>query len=106
MKTESRKHEVNLFHFRVGLNLWIEKGLMLFAEGIYNRELTEHGNFKLEAHGSKIVYYCREQGRTWSGDNWVWGTVSDKRVYVSQDKGDYELRLGGWNLRAGIRIMF
>ena len=105
-ETESKKHKIDLFHFRVGLSLHIEKGLMLFAEGIYTRELTEYGDFKLEAHGSEIVYFWREQGEDQSADNSVWGIVSDKRIYVPQDKREYKLRLGGWNLKAGIRIMF
>jgi len=81
---------------------------MLFAEGVYTRELTEYGNFKLEAHSSEIIYYWREQDDYPSGGPYgaIKGIVSDNRVYVPQDEGRYEIRLGGWNLKVGIRIMF
>lgn len=106
VETENKKHKIDLFHFRAGLTLHIEKGLNLFVEGIYNRELTKDGNFKLEAYGSEIIYYWREQGGNWFGDNSVWGSVVDNRVYSPNDFGEYKLNIGGWNLKAGIRIMF
>lgn len=99
VETRNEKVNMNLFHFRAGFNLWLEKGFGIFAEAMHIEEVVKNIDFKSEARGSEICYY-------WLDGNEMWGTVKDERVYSPEKIGEYKLNIGGWKLQAGIRIRF